>query len=256
MPQQKSLFYIPTSAGDLAARYDGAALPPVDAAKADFPLVILAHGFGANTTMGESGRLFRHLADDFATAGIGALAFDFMGHGQSDGRFEDMTPNTRLRDLHAVIDWVKLRHNGPLVLLGMSFGGAVAIYAAAERPQDITALVTLSAVPSLEPENPSATWFVKPSEEIFAPGSGFIDARPAQSVGDAYKTITLPKLQIQGSNDYPHFIEEFSRFYTAAPAPKEHIILEGGDHAFTTHGVRNELRRHLLAWIKQTLKFG
>ena len=253
MVLQKSIFYIPTSVGDLAARYDGAALPAVGTSKASFPLVILAHGFGVNTTMSESGRLFRDLTADINNLGIGALAFDFMGHGQSDGRFEDMTPNTRLRDLHAVIDWVKLRHNGLLILLGMSFGGAVAIYAAAERPQDIAALVTLSAVPSLDPRSLSATWFVKLPEEIFAPGSSFIDDRPAQSVAEAYKILALPKLQIQGSNDYPHFIEEFSAFYQSAPAPKEHIIIEGGDHAFTTHTVRNALRGQLAAWLKKTI---
>ncbi|MGA1343689.1 MAG: alpha/beta hydrolase [Hyphomonas sp.] len=77
-------------------------------------------------------------------AGHGAVLFDYSGHGQSDGRFEDATISTWREDALAVID---AQTQGPLVLVGSSMGGWMALLAAIARPGRIKGLVLIAPAP-------------------------------------------------------------------------------------------------------------
>ena len=57
----------------------------------------------------------------------GFLAFDYSGHGESDGAFEDGTISAWLEDSLNVIQGCS---EGPLVLVGSSMGGWMALLAA------------------------------------------------------------------------------------------------------------------------------
>lgn len=83
--------------------------------------VLLVHG-GAVTR--EEGGFFARLADGLATAGIASLRFDLRGHGESDGRQEELTLSTILNDIRVAL--AALREStgaAALSLLGASFGG-------------------------------------------------------------------------------------------------------------------------------------
>ena len=56
--------------------------------------------------------------------GIGCLRFDYSGHGQSEGRFEDGTVSRWLEETRAVFDRLT---EGPQVLIGSSMGGHIAL---------------------------------------------------------------------------------------------------------------------------------
>jgi pimeloyl-ACP methyl ester carboxylesterase len=58
-----------------------------------------------------------------AERGIGALRFDYSGHGGSGGRFEDGTLSQWLDEARAVFDLSE----GELVLIGSSMGGNIAL---------------------------------------------------------------------------------------------------------------------------------
>ena len=62
-----------------------------------------------------------------AETGRAFLRFDYSGHGESDGRFEDGTIGLWLADALAL---VRARTNGPQVLVGSSMGGWLALLAA------------------------------------------------------------------------------------------------------------------------------
>ena len=70
------------------------------------------------------------------------VRFDYAGHGQSDGRFEDGTIGGWLEDTLAVIDGAT---EGPLVLVGSSMGGWIATLAALARPDRVVGLVGIAA---------------------------------------------------------------------------------------------------------------
>jgi len=83
--------------------------------------------------------------EDWANrTGHGFLAFDYSGHGQSDGAFEDGTVSQWRADALAAID---AQTDGPLVLVGSSMGGWMALLAAFARPDRVKGLVLIAPAP-------------------------------------------------------------------------------------------------------------
>jgi pimeloyl-ACP methyl ester carboxylesterase len=72
------------------------------------------------------------------------LRFDYLGHGQSSGRYEDGTIGRWLDDSLAAIDGLT---NGKLVLVGSSMGGWLSLLAARARPDRMAGLVLIAAAP-------------------------------------------------------------------------------------------------------------
>ncbi|MEN3951337.1 alpha/beta hydrolase [Iodidimonas sp. SYSU 1G8] len=70
--------------------------------------------------------------------------FDYSGHGQSEGNFEDGTVGRWASDAIAVLDQVT---QGPQILVGSSMGGWMALLVARARPARIAALVGIAAAP-------------------------------------------------------------------------------------------------------------
>ncbi len=79
-----------------------------------------------------------------AERGRACLRFDYRGHGRSSGRFEDFTIGQALEDTLAVLDRLV---EGPVVLVGSSMGGWVALLAARDRPERLRGLVLVAPAP-------------------------------------------------------------------------------------------------------------
>ncbi len=94
------------------------------------------------------------LADWAASRGRDYLRFDYLGHGQSGGRFEDGTITRWRSDALAMIDDLTDR---PLVLTGSSMGGWIACLAALARPERVKGMVLIA---------PAADF----TERLLAPG--------------------------------------------------------------------------------------
>jgi pimeloyl-ACP methyl ester carboxylesterase len=75
---------------------------------------------------------------------LAMLRFDYSGTGSSGGRFEDGTLAMWLADALAAIDRLT---RGPLVLVGSSMGGWIALHLALLRPERVQALVGIAAAP-------------------------------------------------------------------------------------------------------------
>jgi pimeloyl-ACP methyl ester carboxylesterase len=67
--------------------------------------------------------------------------FDYQGHGQSSGRFEDGTIGGWLDDAGAVLETIT---QGPQVVVGSSMGGWISLLLALRHPHRIQALITLA----------------------------------------------------------------------------------------------------------------
>ena len=72
------------------------------------------------------------------------LRFDYLGHGQSSGRFEEGTIGRWKDDSLAVIDALT---EGKLVLVGSSMGGWLSLLTAQARPERLAGLVLIAAAP-------------------------------------------------------------------------------------------------------------
>ena len=76
--------------------------------------------------------------------GLASIRFDYSGTGLSGGDFEDGTLAAWLDEALAVIDRLT---EGPVILLGSSMGGWIALHLALRRPGRIAALVGIAAAP-------------------------------------------------------------------------------------------------------------
>lgn len=72
------------------------------------------------------------------------LRFDYSGHGVSSGRFRDGTISRWTDDALAVVDHAV---DGPVVVVGSSMGGWIALNIALQRPERIVGLVGIAAAP-------------------------------------------------------------------------------------------------------------
>jgi pimeloyl-ACP methyl ester carboxylesterase len=75
---------------------------------------------------------------------LAMLRFDYSGTGSSSGAFEDGALNRWLDEALAVIDRLI---DGPVVLIGSSMGGWIALHVALRRTDRVAALVGIAAAP-------------------------------------------------------------------------------------------------------------
>lgn len=104
------------------------------------PTVVFLPGFRSDMT----GDKATALAAFCAERGIAMLRFDYAGHGASTGDFLDGTIGAWAADALAAIDTLT---DGPLVLVGSSMGGWLALLAAIARPDRVAALIGIAAAP-------------------------------------------------------------------------------------------------------------
>jgi len=69
------------------------------------------------------------------------IRFDYSGHGKSGGRFKEGTISSWLWDVLAVIDYLV---EGPVIVVGSSLGGWLALLAALKRPARVKGLICLA----------------------------------------------------------------------------------------------------------------
>ena len=112
-------------------------------AEKTYPTVIMSHGLGSAAQMVERAKWPQAAVAD----GFVVYAFDFCGGGRnskSDRDFMDMSVLTEVSDLNAVMDFVKGQpyvDQGNLFLFGQSQGGFVSAFTAAQRAEEVKAMV-------------------------------------------------------------------------------------------------------------------
>jgi pimeloyl-ACP methyl ester carboxylesterase len=104
------------------------------------PTVVFLPGFRSDM----NGEKASALAAFCAGRGQAMLRFDYSGHGASGGRFEDGSIGRWTADALAMID----QHSeGPLILIGSSMGGWIALLAALDRRERVAAVIGIAAAP-------------------------------------------------------------------------------------------------------------
>lgn len=104
------------------------------------PAVVFCGGFMSDM----AGSKALHLEAWARAAGRAFLRFDYSGHGVSDGAFADGTIGKWAEDAAAVIGAMT---DGPVVLVGSSMGGWIALLLARAGVLPIAGLVTVAAAP-------------------------------------------------------------------------------------------------------------
>ena len=244
-----------------------------------FPGAVLCHG------MGSDHRAMRPVAQKLVRQGIAALAFDFRGHGKSDGVVDDCIYHDVIAALRFLRGHTRINPKR-IALVGHSFGAWVAILAAAAY-RDIRALVSISSPGQTrnEPSEEAPALYNKLTNSgrvVFdypscgaLPGFGRISGvvstiwmrlrgyrarvnwKRALRVGQRLKFVALeqmgdfPKLFVHCGGDTVTTYEKALELYVRSEPPKEFLLCRGGTHA--TPLFPGSVREKWVAWLVSTL---
>lgn len=213
--------------------------------------VVLVHGGGVTR---EEGGFFTRMAAALGEAGVASLRFDLRGHGDSEGRQEDLTLSTIMNDIASALDYLRETSGVTrLSLLGASFAGGVCAHYAAKRPAEIDRLVLLN--PQLDYKQRTIDsrpyWTCGVLREDVAgrlSRDGFIQFTPTLRHGrpilnevfwfevlDVLGLITAPTLVVHGTKDTFVPVEASRAAMARFTTRHELVEIEGSQHGFAVH---------------------
>lgn len=205
-----------------------------------FPTVVVATGLRVSCDE------YEELAVNFAQEGVACVLFDFAGgpEGQShsEGEQLDMCLSSEVKDLNAVLDGVltlDVVDAANIFLFGHSFGGEVSTVVAAQRENDINALLLMEPAYLM---SDLVTMFLPEGSEIpesvsypYYLGHDFIAEMLIFDVYEYIPEFDGEVILFAGdTNDalglsYPQYFEEAGEAFPSA----EVVTVEGADHAFS-----------------------
>jgi alpha-beta hydrolase superfamily lysophospholipase len=213
--------------------------------------VVLVHGGGVTR---EEGGFFARLARGLSESGLASLRFDLRGHGESEGRQEELTLSAILNDIR-----VALRHLSDttgaekLSLLGTSFTGGITAYYAAKRPTEISRLVLLNPRLDYKERTIDSRPFWQndhltdeAAAQLSAQGYLFHSTtlkhgraiynevfwlRPHEALGE----VAAPTLIVHGTKDTFVPVEASRAAVSQFRAPCRLVEIDGAQHGFAVH---------------------
>ena len=205
------------------------------------PMVLLCHGFMGN----KEGALEKQIAALLQSKGIASIRFDFNGHGQSEGRFQDMTVPNEIVDAKKVIEYVSnLPYVESVAITGHSQGGVVAAMTAGDLgAEKIKAVVLLAPAAVLRDDairgsTMGATYDpfnLGEYVELFRGlklGAEYIRTAFSLPIYDTAAKYQGPALIIHGTGDrvVPYtYGERFHQIWDGS----ELVIIDKADHGFS-----------------------
>ena len=205
------------------------------------PMVLLCHGFMGN----KEGALEKQIAALLQAKGIASIRFDFNGHGQSEGRFQDMTVPNEIVDAKKVIEYVSnLPYVESVAITGHSQGGVVAAMTAGDLgAEKIKAVVLLAPAAVLRDDairgsTMGATYDpfnLGEYVELFRGlklGAEYIRTAFSLPIYDTAAKYQGPALIIHGTGDrvVPYtYGERFHQIWDGS----ELVIIDKADHGFS-----------------------
>ncbi|GAM14517.1 alpha/beta hydrolase family protein [Mesobacillus selenatarsenatis] len=223
------------------------------------PAVILLHGFTGSKL--EPHRFFLNISRELEALGIASFRFDFLGSGESDGDFKDMTVLNELAEAETILDYVRSHpsiDNEKVIVLGFSMGGLVASLLAGDHPEKIEKLILLAPAGSMADE---AKVMVKNSTYIKEEcsfdiggnliGKDFIEELNTIDVWERAKRFKRDVLLIHGSNDQAVSIEDSMNYQEKCYQEQATLrIVNGADHTFNSYHWEKEVIQNICNFVK------
>lgn len=212
-------------------------IPAGAGASAPLPTLILVHGWGRNLE-----RMLPYI-EELHPTGFNLLAFDSRSHGSSDpDGYSSMIKFAE--DIRAAVDFAQRQEGvdgAPVGIIGVSLGGAAAIFAAAEDER-IAAVVTIGAfahpadIMRMELQRKHipyfpVVWLLFKYVQLRI-GASFERIAPVNNIGNTHAKFLL----IHGREDRRVPVAHATRLQDAArPRSTELWIVEGSGHSDCHH---------------------
>ena len=205
------------------------------------PVVIMCHGL----TMNKDILFFRKMQDYLFEENIASFRIDFFGHGESEGKFEQVTITEAVDDILQAIAFLKKKGYQKIGLLGSSFGGNTCLLAAGKLPDLFCLALRCPVANYADAEYPLPVW---PSlaewekagsieyrgwlgKKTMIPWSFAADLKNHDGYAIA-KTVDTPTLIIHGDADTTVPVQQSEKL---APLLKNGVleIVPGANHMFS-----------------------
>lgn len=226
--------------------------------KEKVPFVILCHGF----TSSKKCSVIKILRESLLNLGIGSLAFDFLGHGESGGQISDFTAGKCVTDLKIIFDYIKPYEEidfDRVGFFGRSLGGNIVLrYVVNNKKIKCVALnAPVSDLPDQLKNIPDET-LKKWKNEVYASGFfgrnsinvcyDFYDDLVSNDIYEISKNIQCDVLIVHGDADETVSIVQSKKLKDSIGSKVILEIVGGADHRF-------ELPLEFEKSISVTIKF-
>ena len=203
-------------------------------------IVMILHGFTGN----KNEKLLTTLADALEAKNIASVRFDFNGHGESEGKFEEMTVLNEIEDARKVYEYVKgLDYVDSVCIAGHSQGGVVTSMLAGELGRDNVKKVVLFAPAAVLRDDALRGTVMgmrydagNPPEIVdlygaYKLGRDYILTAQTLPIYETAEKFTGPACMIHGKADriVPY---TYSMVYERIYANGKLNLIEGADHGF------------------------
>lgn len=229
--------------------------------KGPYPAVVVGHGLSSS----KDSTYRKDLCDRLARNEIVALRFDLAGHGDSQGKFRDVTVSQGIEDIKSAINFVKsLEEVDPsrIGIWGCSLSGNQAAYVAASDKKIKAIALFAPAIDFAEiaklrwPQEIFNKW-KKTGALNYKPGhtlnySFHLDSvkRKAYKAADKIKAATLV---IHGSKDDVVPVNQSKEFYKLLTCTKKLEIILNGDHRISRKPWKDRVVNKSVAWFHKYL---
>ncbi len=188
-----------------------------------------------------------HLEAWAQARGRAFLRFDYSGHGQSSGAFEEGCIGDWAEDVAAMLDALA---PGKLVLVGSSMGGWQALLAARAAPERLAGLVTIAAAPDFTEDGMWAGFSEAQRSDVMEQGRTALPSEygapmivTRRLIEDGRQRLVLrtplalpcPTRMLQGTDDADVDMSVALRLLAHAEGPDIRLTLvKGADHRFSS----------------------
>ena len=178
--------------------------------------------------------------------GLSMLRFDYSGTGSSSGLFEDGTLALWLEDALLLLDSLT---TGPVLLVGSSMGGWIALHLALLRPDRVQALIGIAAAPDF------TDWGFTPEQaaRLTQEGRmtrGFWNSGQALLLGDSIPLLCPVRL-LHGEMDEEVPLELAFRTLRALRSSDVQLnVLKGGGHRLSAPHEIDAILRTVVALLE------
>lgn len=231
--------------------------------------VLLVHGAGVTR---EEGGFFTRLAAGLAEVGVASMRPDLPGHGESEGRQEDMTLSAVLNTIRSGLDYLRSTINVRSVsLVAASFSGGCAAYYAGKRPAEVDRLVLFNPLIDYKQRfvDEKKAWendYISEKAGRQLAEQGYVGHSPTFKLGrpmlnevfwlqprGALGEIQAPTLIVHGTEDT--FISVESSRQADKQLACEHQLLEltGAQHGFAVHDDPEYAHPQSQAWQAEVI---
>lgn len=212
-----------------------------DSVQGKTPGVVIYHGFTGDKM--EPHFIFVKLSRLLEKQGIANIRFDFGGSGESDGNFEDMTPQTELSDAKAILNYFRsfeFINMDRIGICGLSMGGYIGGITAGDNRDIVKALCMWAPAGNIKDIFQQGMQRVaRIREGLYDVGGNVVNIKmfeSAASINHMERTAAFDKETciIHGTGDTSVPYEIGLKYKRAMKNPEFHTI-EGADHTFNKY---------------------